>query len=308
MGGATDDGFMPIVISREEGLFSVLLEKQQWLEPSEFAPLFSSALSLPRTDGMRACRLQRGILFQGVSQDAADSLSKNMADLGAKVEVVADADVPQLPRPIDVALCTIGAEGLVTPSIRGAGMPDVWLWKNLRMMTAGITLDPAQQAAGFVDSIDHELIAEAEDRVSLAKGQLEKAATRVFPLKEELARSDANVADALRAVLAKDATPEDPEHGFGHVTIALDMFFTDPLDRLRIHTETRIQNHVRLPSPIKNLHAALADIADYVDQSVLTASSKTLIASEDSRDYLFEDLRQFEEYQRWAFYQQLQKG
>lgn len=298
---------MPIVLSREEGLFSLLLNAQQWLSPVEFAPLFSSSLSLPRTDGMRACRLQRGILFQGLTRDAADSLSENMAELSAKTIVVADADVPQLPRPINVALCVVEAEGLRTPSIRGAGMPEVWLWKDLKLVTAGMILDPAHQASGFVDTINHELIAEAEDRASLAKGQLAKAENRVFPLTEELGRGDVNVADALRAVLTKDVATGEPEHGFGHVTTALDLFFTAPLERIRITQKTRIQNHARTASPVKNLHAVLKDISEYSVAAYFTGASQAIIDSKDASDYLFEDLRQFEEYQRWAFYWQLQQ-
>lgn len=297
---------MPIVLSREDGLFSLLLNQQQWISPAEFAPLFVSSLSLPRADAMRACRLQRGILFQGLTRDAADALSENMAELNVKTSVVADSDMPQLPRPIDVALANIELEGLRTPSIKGAGLPELWQFSNLRSISAAIIIDPVQQAAGLVDSIDSELMAEAEDRALLAQGQVEKARNRVFPLSEELQRGDVNVAQALRAVLTKDVEPADPEHGFGRIQIVLDLFFQDPLDRLRITGKTRIQNHIRTASIVNNLHAALKDITENAPSVTLSESSVSLLKGEDSSDYLFEDLRQFEEYQRWTFYWQLQ--
>lgn len=299
---------MAVRLSREPGFFSVLLARGAWLDPALLAPEISAAMKLPRGDSVRACRYQRGILFEGAARQAADALVDTLKLHAIEALAVPDDQVPILPRPVQVSLASIGADGLHTPSLQGAGMPQVWDWNNLALVCSGILLDPAQQAAGIVDKMDKAALEEADDRALLAQRALERARTRVFPLAEELRRGDPEVAEALQAALT-GARPQQPEAlgGYGRIGTVVDIVFGRPLERLRLTEKSRVQGLARTGSVARNLHTLLRALVEQSDNASLSGTTIALAAGADSGDYLFEDAGQFDDYCRWAYYWKLKR-
>lgn len=286
----------------------MLLARGAWLDPALLAPEISAAMKPPRGDSVRACRYQRGILFEGAARQAADALVDTLKLHAIEALAVPDDQVPILPRPVQVSLASIGADGLHTPSLQGAGMPQVWDWNNLALVCSGILLDPAQQAAGIVDKMDKAALEEADDRALLAQRALERARTRVFPLAEELRRGDPEVAEALQAALA-GARLQQPEAlgGYGRIGTVVDIVFGRPLERLRLTEKSRVQGLARTGSVARNLHTLLKALVEQSDNASLSGTTIALAAGADSGDYLFEDAGQFDDYCRWAYYWKLKR-
>lgn len=299
---------MAVRLSREPGRFSVLLARTCWLDPALLAPEMSAAMKLPRSDTVRACRYQRGILFEGATQQAAEALVSLLKPHEIEALAIPDSAVPILPRAVNVSLSAIDAAGFGTPSLQGAGMPQLWDWNHLALVCAGITLDPALQAAGIVDKMEDAALEEADDRAALAQRALERARTRVFPLALELKRGEAEVGEALQAALA-GTKPQQPEAlgGFGRVGTVLDVIFNKPLERLRLTEKSRLQGLQRTGSAARNLHAAVKAIEAQADAATLSGTTIALAAGADSGEYLFEDAGQFDDYCRWAWFWKLKR-
>lgn len=299
---------MAVRLSREAGRFSVLLEKSSWLDPALVAPELARVLKLPRSDTVRACRLQRGILFEGVEQEPAEDAVRALADYEVAALAVPDTDVPLLPKPVHVSLSQVTDEGFGTPSITGAGMPKLWKWDNLAMLAGGVIMDPDALAAGLLDKIEGEGFTDPEDRQSMAARQLEKARSRVFPLADEIKRGGKEVGEALEAALSGRVTPQESEvEGFGHVQTLLDLLFTKPFERLRITSKGRISGLEHSTSAARNLHLAVKEVAAKAGRATQPGSTLALAHGADSGEYLFEDMGQFDDYCRWVYYWRLRR-
>jgi hypothetical protein len=299
---------MAIRLSREPGRFTVLLTEAAWLDPALVAPELSRALKLPRSDTVRACRLQRGILMEGASADGAEAAVKALADFGISALAVPDAEMPILPRPVHVSLAQVTPDGFATPSVTGAGLPKLWPWPGLALLAGGILMDPGAQAAALFDKVEKDSISEATDRQSVAARQLEKARNRVFPLSAELARPGREVGEALEAALSgKSPGIETEVEGFGKVGSVLDLLFTRPFERLRITGSGRITGLEHSASRARNLHMAVKEIAPLAAQAAQPGATLALAHGADSGEYLFEDLSQFDNYCRWVYYWKLRR-
>lgn len=296
-------------MSREPGRFSVLLKEAVWLDPALVAPELARALKLPRSDTVRACRLQRGILVEGAPEDGAENAVSVLKDFGANAIFVPDTEVPILPKPVHVSLASVEPDGLATPSVSGTGMPKLWKWDDLALLAAGILMDPQAQAAGLFDKIEEAGVADAQDRQSVAARQLERARNRVFPLAAEIARASSEVGQALEAALSGKSSAIEPEiEGFGRIGTLLDFVFTKPFERLRITGKARITGIEHTASRARNLHLALREVAPHARDASQPGATLALFEGTDSGEYLFEDLNQFDMYCRWVYYWRLKRS
>lgn len=299
---------MAVKLSRDPGGHSVVLAGTQWLDPALLAPPMAVAMKLPRSDTIRACRLQRGILFEGATQAAAQQVVDLLASHHVEALALPDADLPLLPKPVLVSLANVDGTGLGTPSLQGAGLPKSWDWNHLALVAAGITLDPAQQAAGLAEKMDSSAMEDRQDRVAMAQRALEKARTRVFPLQEELRRGEPELGAALQAALSGAKVAEqEAASGFGRVGTVVDILFVKPYERLRLTDKCRVQGLARTGSVARNLHALVKALETQADSATLSGTTLALAAGADSGEYLFEDLAQFDDYCRWAYFWRLRR-
>lgn len=295
---------MAVHLSREEGRFSLLLRKPVWLEAGDLAAPLALALRVPRSDTVRMCRLQRGILFQGATEEAAARALAVLAEGGVEAEVVPDADVPLLGRALEPMVVEFTEEGLRTPSLAGAGLPALWPWDALAMVSAGIQADPGADAEGFLGGIDRDLLQEAEVRKAGARRRLERARERVYPLREVLAKSEPQAAELLARHAGK-AGDEDPHR---RVRTRLDLIFTRPFERIRLTEQCRALGRDHSAWPARNLQAMLKELVALAPQAGLTGASLALLHEADAGDYLFDDDATFDDYCRWSWRQRLVAG
>ena len=299
---------MAVRLSREPGGYSVLLAKTEWLDPALIAPELAGVLKLPRSDTVRACRLQRGIVFEGAEQARAAEAVKVLGDFGVEALAVPDDDVPILPRPVLVSLSHIEEKGFATPSVSGAGLPKLWEWGNLVQFAAGILIDPQAQSAGLFDKVE-DGFSEAEDRQNVAARQLERARSRVFPLTSEIENAGKEVGAALEAALSgKAPTVEHEVEGFGKVGTVIDLVFTKPFERLRVTGSGRVTGLEHTGSRARNLHAAVKQISTHAPGATQPGATIALAHGADSGEYVFEDLAQFDYYCRWAYFWRLRRA
>ncbi|MCC6464978.1 MAG: hypothetical protein IT463_06510 [Planctomycetes bacterium] len=297
---------MALRLSREPGGVSMLLAQPRWLDPLGLSPVLARALGVPRSDALRALRLQRGIVLEGVP---AARVAEVQAALGADVSAIPDAEVPLLPKPIHVSLASCEADGFATPSVAGTGLPKLWDWNELALVSGGLLLDPARQAAAAVERAGADALSQAADRQAIAAQQLEKARHRVFPLGEELRRAEPEFGAALQAALqgGKALPQQEAAGGFGNLTFVLDLVFLRPFERLRLTEKSRLVGPARSSSTAKTAHNDLTAIARHADSATLPGATLALASGADSGDYLFDDLGQFDDYCRWAYYWRLQR-
>ncbi|CAG1769558.1 hypothetical protein BAC2_00413 [uncultured bacterium] len=296
---------MAVKLSRKSGQFTLLLAEVKWLDISGLAPKLASALRVTKSDAVRALRLQRGILLEGLSEEQALAAQSALQAEGVQTRVTPDAEVPALSKPLEVSLIRVGDHDFETPSVVGAGLPQLWPWENLALACGGIILDGAVQAEKLSVALEQGLHEEADVRKAHAQRQLEKARERVFPLSAEIRRPEPELADALTAAARAKAGRKEKqaiEGEFGSVQTVLDLVFTKPLERLRVTAKTRVQDLPRSVHPAKQLHIIAAAIAPHAGKRA-SKSLTDLAASADSGSYLFEDLMQFDDYCRWCFMQ-----
>jgi hypothetical protein len=286
----------------------VLLKEAAWIDPALVAPELARALKSPRSDAVRACRLQRGILVEGAAEDLAENAVSVLKDFGVSALAVPDSDVPILPKPVHVSLAHVQLDGFATPSVTGAGLPKLWPWEDLALLAGGILMDPQAQSAGLFDKIEDAAVADAQDRQAVAARQLERARNRVFPLAAEVQRVG-EVGEALEAALSGKSTAIEHEvEGFGKIGTVLDLVFTKPFERLRITGKARVTGIEHSSSRARNLHLAMAEIAPNAGAASQPAATQALIRGDDSGEYLFEDLGQFDMYCRWVYYWKLRSA
>jgi hypothetical protein len=299
---------MAVRLSREAGRFSLLLKGAAWLDPALVAPELARALKLPRSDTVRACRLQRGILIEGAEQARAEDAVKALAEFGVHALAVPDDDVPILPKPVHISLSQVQAEGLATPSVTGAGMPKLWKWEDLALLAGGILIDPQAQSAGLFDKLEESEMADAQDRQAVAARQLERARSRVFPLVAQIARTGGEVGEALEAALkGRSTTLEHEVEGFGKIGTLIDLVFTKPFERLRITGKARVQGIEHSTNRARTLHLTLKEIAPHASNATQPGATLALVHGADSGDYVFEDAPQFDMYCRWVYYWRLHR-
>jgi hypothetical protein len=290
--------------NRPDG-FSLVLKESLWLEPERIAPQLATALKLPRADAVRMCRRQRGILFSGAGREQAEETAACLANEGIQAVVVADAELPLLPGAITVSVASLADEGLRAPSVQGIGMPDVWRYEHLALVTAGVLMDPKQQAATLLERAGEGALSEEADRRSLAAGVLERARGRVFPLRAELERDEPQVAEALTAALRGEGQSDTEIPGFGVISTAVDLVFTRPFERLRLVDNTRVQGIARSRNRARMLHDLLGAIVPRADGATVAGTALAIQQAVDSGDYVFEDMQQFDAYSRWAYWRRL---
>lgn len=298
---------MSVKLSRDSVGFAVVLDQPAWLDPGLFAPELARALALPRSDTVRICRLQRGILFEGGTEQQARAALALLGEHGIAAAVVPDSDLPLLPKPLHVSLASIDPDALGTPSLAGPGVPRRWPWDNLALVCAGILVGLDAQTAALIDKVEVETLADQQDRRSLAEKTLERARSRVFPLKAQLARPGADIADALASALARRKPADTAIEGFGTIDVVLDLLFTNPLERLRLNGDSRVTNLPRSGSRAADLYRAVAEVARLGHAASIPGATLALADGADSGDYVFEDLAQFDAHCRWAYYGRLRQ-
>jgi hypothetical protein len=298
---------MAVKLSRQPGCFSLLLNQQTWLDVQKLASPLARELGVTRSDAVRALRQQRGILLEGLSNAQAQSALNLLAHESVGARIVADSDVPTLPKPLEVSLARMDAACLETPSLVGAGLPQIWHWEHLAVVFAGILLDSKTQAANLTSGLDKGLLNEADVRKAQAQRHLELAKERVFPLSSEISRAEPELADALATAqrakkAAKQASPAPEMHDFGAVQTVVDLIFTQPFERLRLTSKTRVQDLPRSAHPVKALHMLTAALVPLAGQALVSEAAALLAAGADSGKYLFEDSLQFEDYCRYGYF------
>ncbi len=263
-------------------------------------------MKLPRSDTVRACRLQRGILFEGATAEQAEAAVDVLRGFNVEAVAVPDDDLPIMPKPLHVSLARIDDDGLATPSIRSPGLPDVWQWRDLALLSGGIIVDPQALTAGLFDKVEEAGFSDADDRRSMAARALEKARGRVFPLRAEIAAGRDGMADALEAALVRRGGLSEYEvDGFGRVETVIDLVFHRPFERLRLTGASRIGNRERTGNKARELHAAVHEIAGLTPFATHPGATLALADGADSGEYVFEDLGQFDNYCRWVYYWRL---
>lgn len=294
---------MAVKLSRKSGQFALLLAEVKWLDVSGLAPKLAAALRVTKSDAVRALRQQKGILVEGVSQEQAQAACAALKAEGVEANAVAETEVPALPKALEVSLIRIGEHTFETPSLVGAGLPQIWPWEDLLLACGGIVLDASAQIEKLASTLERGDNEDADVRKAHAQRQLERARERVFPLSAEVGRAEPELFDALsaaaRARKGKNEKPADVGE-FGNLRTMLDLVFRHPFERLRITARTRVQDLPRSVHPAKQLHliaaAAITQISKRACQSFLD-----LARAVDSSSYIFEDLAQFDDYCRWCF-------
>lgn len=294
---------MAVKLSRKSGQFALLLAEVKWLDVSGLAPKLAAALRVTKSDAVRALRQQKGILVEGVSQEQAQAACAALKAEGVEANAVAETEVPALPKALEVSLIRIGEHAFETPSLVGAGLPQIWPWEDLLLACGGIVLDASAQIEKLASTLERGDNEDADVRKAHAQRQLERARERVFPLSAEVGRAEPELFDALsaasRARKGKNEKPADVGE-FGNLRTMLDLVFRHPFERLRITVRTRVQDLPRSVHPAKQLHliaaAAITQISKGACQSFLD-----LARAVDSSSYIFEDLAQFDDYCRWCF-------
>lgn len=294
---------MAVKLSRKSGQFALLLAEVKWLDVSGLAPKLAAALRVTKSDAVRALRQQKGILVEGVSQEQAQAACAALKAEGVEANAVAETEVPALPKALEVSLIRIGEHTFETPSLVGAGLPQIWPWEDLLLACGGIVLDASAQIEKLASTLERGDNEDADVRKAHAQRQLERARERVFPLSAEVGRAEPELFDALsaaaRARKGKNEKPADVGE-FGNLRTMLDLVFRHPFERLRITARTRVQDLPRSVHPAKQLHliaaAAITQISKGACQSFLD-----LARAVDSSSYIFEDLAQFDDYCRWCF-------
>lgn len=286
----------------------MLLYETGWLDPALIAPELARVMKLPRSDMVRACRLQRGIVFEGAERHKADEAVQVLASFGVQALSVPDDEVPIMPRPVLVSLSHIEKAGFATPSISGAGLPKLWEWTHLAQFAAGILIDPNALTPGLFETVD-DGFSEVEDRQTVAARQLERARSRVFPLADEISNAGKEVGAALEAALSgKPANVETEVEGFGKVGTVIDLMFTRPFERLRVTGSGRVTGIEHTGSRARNLYQAVTQIAAYAPDATQPGATIALAHGADSGEYVFEDLGQFDSYSRWAYFWRLKRA
>lgn len=296
---------MAVKLSRKQGQFSLVLAEVKWLDVSGLAPKLAAALRVTKSDAVRALRQQRGILLEGLSDEQAKAAQVALQAESVQTHVLPDAAVPVLSKPLEISLIRISEHHFETPSVVGAGLPQLWPWENLALACGGIILDGAVQIERLSTALEQGLNEDADVRKAHAQRHLEKARERVFPLSAEIRRPEPEIADALTAAArAKAGKKEKPamEGEFGTLQTVLDLVFVNPLERLRVTAKTRVQDLPRSVYPAKQLHIIAAAIAPHAGTHA-AKSLTDLATSTDSGSYLFEDALQFDDYCRWCFMQ-----
>ncbi|MBV6516653.1 MAG: hypothetical protein HPKKFMNG_02340 [Planctomycetes bacterium] len=301
---------MAVKLSREPGLFSVLLDKPAAPDVGLLAPLLAQRVSITRSDAVRALRQQRGIILEGLSAERAEAARELLSGEGMEPRVVADAVVPAQSKALEIALARLDEHCFETPSLQGAGLPQLWPWEHLVVAVGGLIIDARAQAERLTSGLENGLIHEAEVRKAQAQRMLEKSRLRVFPLSTELGRDEPQLAEALasaqraRLARAKGEKPAEPalEGEFGRISTRLDLFFTRPFERLRVTEKSHVQELQRSALPAKQLHTLAATLAQKVPAEKLAPSTWMLAAGSDSGEYLFDDGPQFDDYCRWCLW------
>jgi hypothetical protein len=299
---------MAVRVSHEPGRYTLLLRQSAWLDTSFFAAPLARALSLPRADIVRACRLQRGILFEGISEEPALLAAELLEEGGAPAVAVPDEDLAVLPRSVQVSLLRADEDALAAPSLGGTTLPSRWPWGELAFAAAAVLIDADAQTAGLVNKVNGQAFRAAEDRRAFADRALEKARERVFPLAAELARPLPATEDALRAAVGgTGAALQEAVPGFGRVDTVLDLVFSRPFERLRLAGNGRFLGLPRGASRVQLLHGALNEVSRHARDVTLPASALALLHGADSGEYVFDDIRQFDDYCRWSWFWRLQR-
>lgn len=297
---------MAVKLSRESGQYSLLLSEVAWLDVSALAPALTAALRVTKSDAVRMLRQQKGILAEGVSETAAAAAITTLKENRIEARAVLDSEVPALSKALEVSLIRVGERDFETPSVVGAGLPQLWPWENLLLACGGIILDASAQVEKLSNTLEKALGEDADVRKAHAQRQLERARHRAFPLAAEVRKPEPELGDAL-AVAArakvgkKDKAVSDGE--FDNVQTVLDLVFKQPLERLRITAKTRVQELPRSVHPAKQLHIIAAAIQPHVGKRGCAALEQLATAA-DAGTYLFEDLIQFDDYCRWCFMRQ----
>jgi hypothetical protein len=297
---------MAVKLSRKSGQFTLMLSDVKWLDVGGLAPKLAAALRVTKSDAVRALRQQKGILVEGVSEEQATAACAALKAEGVEASAVPDAEVPALPKALEVSLIRVGAHDFETPSLVGAGLPQIWPWENLLLACGGIVLDAAAQIEKLASTLEKGNHEDADVRRAHAQRQLERARERAFPLSAEVRRSEPELFDALTAAArAKKNKPEKPkeEGEFGNLRTMLDLVFRDPFERLRVTAKSRVQDLPRSVHPAKQLHIIAAAVAPHAGAHACQ-SLHDLAAAADSASYVFEDSLQFDDYCRWCFLRQ----
>ncbi|MCC6573680.1 MAG: hypothetical protein IT462_07805 [Planctomycetes bacterium] len=315
---------MSVRLSRKTGLFALILDEPRWLDPAEVAQPLSLAVKITRGDAVRACRLQRGILFEGLMREQADAGQRVLKDLGVNATVAPDSEFPALPKAAEVSLAKVTAEAFETPSLMGAGMPRIWPWGDLALVAAGIVLNARGEAERVSGGMEPDLLAEQDVRQAQARRRLEKVKARTFPLAEMIKQSEPEVAAVLASAHRRKVATKKrglrittareknmlqveaaPKGEFEGVEILVDLVFTKPFERLRLSTNSRLMGIARSTLPAKNLYAWVRAIAEFANAATLPGATLAVSAGADSGEYLFDDAAQFDDYCRWAYSRRL---
>ncbi len=314
---------MAVRLSRQPGLFTLMLAEPRWLDPAEAALPLSLALGVTRSDAVRACRLQRGILFEGLTQEQAEAGAAALKEAGVAAAVAPDTEFPLLPKAAEVSLVRITPEAFETPSLVGAGMPRIWPWGDLALMSAGVVLNERGETERLSGGLEPNLLSEQDVRLAQARRRLERVRSRVFPLAQTLQQPEPEAATVIAAAkkrkspprrrglrLAssrdKSAHPEPPPRGeFEGVEILLDLVFIRPFERLRLTTNSRITELPRSALPAKMLHHWVKAMAAHADAATLPGATIAFASGADSGEYVFDNLAQFDDYCRWAYARRL---
>lgn len=293
---------MAVTLSRKAGQFTIVLPEVRWLDVGTLAPKLAAALRVTKSDAVRMLRQHKGILVQGASEEAALAAVNTLKAEQVNAAVMRDEDVPSLPKALEVSLVRVGDHDFETPSVVGAGLPQLWPWENLLLACGGIVLDATTQMEKLSSSLREVASEDADVRKAHAQRQLERARERVFPLASEIRKSEPELGDALSAsARAKSGEKSTPALGeFDNVKTVIDLVFRQPLERLRISAKTRFHDLPRSVHPAKQLHVVAAAILRHAGERACAALA-ALATGTDSGAYLFEDLAQFDDYCRWCF-------
>lgn len=294
---------MAVTLSRKAGHFTIVLPEVRWLDVSGVAPRLAAALRVTKSDAARMLRQQKGILAQGVGEEAAHAAVSTLQEAQVPARAVRDDEVPALPKALEIALIRIGEHDFETPSVVGAGLPQIWPWDSLLLACGGIIVDSTIQIGKLTSTLEGMTSDEADVRKAHARRQLERARERVFPLGSEVRKAEPELGETLsasaRAKSGSKAKPE-PADEFDNVKTVIDLLFSKPLERLRITAKTRVQDLPRSVHPAKQLHIIAAALQPHLGNRGCNALA-ALAAGTDSGSYLFEDLVQFDDYCRWCF-------
>lgn len=278
---------------RERGTFTILLENDEILDPRIAVPILATSFDLTPTDCKRLVRLARGIIATDLPREKALRAIRDLRASGIRCLAVDQRNLPLLPPPkrITYAEWTPHLMRFASPA---ECSPIEIPWTEISLVFAGII--KAEEFRTIADSKFFKslpLIYKIEDeeakellRKKLPELARQKAAIRKFDVASQ---PDSAILDDLE-VLKKE-----------RVFACADFIVEERTLRFRIVSNDFLYSYLgplMKENSIENFKTLLDITTRCASSAVLNSGARSILEGKYT-EALFEDMRAFENHQKW---------